>query len=64
MTGRHILGRALLAKSATGYEGRLVLFGFAYSISITRTADGVELVAYEGEKPEISRAYQISLLDG
>lgn len=64
MTGRHILGRALLGKSEAGYTGRLVLWGFSYSIEITRTADGVELVAFEGDKPEISPEYRIPAIDG
>lgn len=64
MTGRHILGRARLDKSEAGYNGRLVLWGFAYQVEVTRTSDGVELVAYEGAEPEISPEYRVPAIDG
>lgn len=64
MSGRHILGRARLDKSDAGYNGRLVLFGFVYQVEVTRTADGVELVAYEGAEPEISPEYRVPAIDG
>lgn len=31
---------------------------------VTRTSDGVELVAYEGAEPEISPEYRVPAIDG
>lgn len=59
--GRHIVARAVLLRTERGYEGALKLWGFVYGLEITRHADGVQVVVYDGP---VMEAYRIPLLDG
>jgi len=59
--GRHVVARAVLPRADGAYAGDLVLFGFRYSLVVTRSGDGIEVVAYDG--PPVG-AYRQPLIDG
>jgi hypothetical protein len=51
----------VLPRADGAYAGDLVLFGFRYSLVVTRSGDGIEVVAYDG--PPVG-AYRQPLIDG
>lgn len=59
--GRHIVGRSIVQRADGCYSGTLVLWGYRYSLEITRHEDGLQVVAYDG--PPVGWA-RIPLLDG
>jgi hypothetical protein len=59
--GRHIVARAVLPRADGCYAGELVLWGYRYSLEVTRHEDGVQIVAYDGPPTGWAR---IPLLDG
>jgi hypothetical protein len=59
--GRHIVGRSILPRADGCYAGTMTLFGYAYFLEITRSGDGLQIVAFDGPATGWAR---IPLLDG
>ena len=46
--GRHIVARTIVQRADGCYAGTMTLFGYAYFLEITRSGDGLQIVAFDG----------------